>query len=222
MKKIISFSLWGCNEKYTVGALHNSDLLPDIYPDWVGRFHVSDSVPDDIIDKLSSYPHNEVVFIEEEGNWKNGLFWRFFAIDDPDVYVNLSRDTDSRLSIREKLCVDEFMASDKKFHNMIDHPYHNGIMGGMHGIKRGLISNMRELKSQWEKVDKWQTDQQFLNSVIYPIVKGNILLHDSINLDNFPCKLADYRFVGEVLDEHNNRDGAFEAYAEFLNNKSSL
>jgi hypothetical protein len=38
--------------------------------------------------------------------------------------------------MREKYCVDEFINSDKKFHRMLDHPWHNGIMGGMWGAKR--------------------------------------------------------------------------------------
>ena len=40
----------------------------------------------------------------------------------------LSRDCDSRLNKREKLAVDELLKSDKNFHIMRDHPWHNTEM----------------------------------------------------------------------------------------------
>ena len=38
MKKVISFSLWGDNPKYTIGAIKNAELIDTIYPGWIGRF----------------------------------------------------------------------------------------------------------------------------------------------------------------------------------------
>ena len=54
MKKIISFSLWGSNPKYTIGAIRNAELTPIIYPGWVSRFYCGLSVPINIINKLKS------------------------------------------------------------------------------------------------------------------------------------------------------------------------
>jgi len=39
MKKIVAFSLWGNNPKYTVGAVRNAELTPSIYPGWTARFY---------------------------------------------------------------------------------------------------------------------------------------------------------------------------------------
>ena len=36
--KVIAFSLWGDNPKYTLGALQNLSLAKLVYPDWVCRF----------------------------------------------------------------------------------------------------------------------------------------------------------------------------------------
>jgi len=210
-KKIISFSLWGNNPKYTIGALRNAELMPKIYPGWIARFYIGLSVPQDIIDNLKSFPNNEVIIMDESGDW-NSMFWRFMTIDEDDVTINLSRDTDSRLSMREKLCVDEFINSDKLFHNMIDHPWHAGIMGGMHGIKKGLVDNMSHLISQWSKTNQWQTDQQFLNSIIAPIASQSILLHDSIHLNNFPSERENYHFVGEIFDQDDNRGEHYSVF----------
>lgn len=199
MKKIISFSLWGENQKYTVGAIRNAELAKKIYPNWICRFYIGQSTPLDIINSLESMDNTEVIRMNEMGEW-NSMFWRFFPISDEDVDIMISRDCDSRLSEREKLCVDEFIASDKMFHTMRDHPYHDGIMGGMWGAKKGILSNMKELINSWPKTNKWQTDQSFLNAIIAPLVQDTMLLHDSIHLDNFPTRREDYKFVGEVYD----------------------
>lgn len=204
MKKIISFSLWGDNPKYTVGAIKNADLAVDVYPDWICRYYVGTSVPEEIINTLESKPNVEIVRMNENGEW-NSMFWRFLPIEEPDVDIMLSRDCDSRLSVREKLCVDEFINSDKMFHSMLDHPWHNGIMGGMWGAKNGILQNMRDLILSWPKTNQWQTDQSFLNAIINPIVSETILIHDSIHLRNFPTKREDYKYVGEVYESSDSR-----------------
>lgn len=204
MNKIISFSLWGDNPKYTVGALKNAELAFVIYPEWKCRYYVGKSVPIDIIKKLETYQNVELIKMEESGSW-NSMFWRFYAAGDPTVDIMISRDCDSRLSIREKECVDQFINSDKMFHSMIDHPFHGGIMGGMWGAKKGILGNIKELIDSWGKTDKWQTDQSFLNTVINPLVEGVTMTHDSINLRNFPSVREDYKFVGEIYDAGDNR-----------------
>ncbi len=199
MKKIISFSLWGTNPKYTHGALKNADLAEEIYPNWICRFYVGTSTPSDIITQLESKKNVEIVRMEEEGEW-NSMFWRFFPIGDDDTEIMLSRDCDSRLSLREKICVEEFINSDKHFHRMIDHPWHGGIMGGMWGAKKGILKNIKDLISSWPMTNKWQTDQSFLNAIVYPLVAHDLITHDSISMRNFPVKREDYKFVGESYD----------------------
>lgn len=197
MKKIISFSLWGDNPKYTIGAIKNANIALTIYPDWICRFYIGKSTPIDIIEELKTKKNVEVIEMEHQGEW-NSMFWRFLPISEDDVELMISRDCDSRLSMREKYCVDEFINSDKKFHRMLDHPWHNGIMGGMWGAKKGILSNMKNLIDGWSKTNEWQTDQSFLNTIIAPIVLETTLTHDSINLQNFPTKRENYNFVGEV------------------------
>jgi hypothetical protein len=53
MKKVISFSLWGDNPKYCVGAVRNAEIAPVHYPDWVCRFHVGKSVPTQYVEALA-------------------------------------------------------------------------------------------------------------------------------------------------------------------------
>ncbi len=99
--KVISFSLWGKKPMYTIGALRNAEIAKEIFPDWQCWFYVGSSCPDEIVDKLREKDNTQVYLMDEEGSW-NGMFWRFSPASDPNVDVVLSRDTDSRLSLREK------------------------------------------------------------------------------------------------------------------------
>ena len=212
MKKIISFSLWGDNPKYTVGAIKNAELIDTIYPGWIGRFYCGKSVPIDIIEILKTYTNVEVIEMEENGDW-SGMFWRFYACEDSDVMI--SRDTDSRLNLREKNAVDEWLNSDKDFHIMRDHPYHNVlILGGMWGVRNGILKNIVDLIKNYNKGDFWQVDQNFLREQIYPIVVNTSFVHDSYhNINswskNFSIERIDQEFVGDVFDEHNQRHSQY-------------
>jgi hypothetical protein len=208
MKKVISFSLWGDNPKYTIGAIENAEQSKTIYPDWICRFYCGKSVPLDIIKKLKSYDNVEVIEMDEDGDW-NGMFWRFYACEDADVMI--SRDTDSRLSVREKLAVDEWLESDKDFHIMRDHPYHNVlILGGMWGARNGILKDIISIINQYNKGNFWQVDQNFLREKIYPIIKDNSFIHDEfMKFENwsklFPSERKNKEFVGDVFDSNNVR-----------------
>jgi hypothetical protein len=212
MKKVISFSLWGDNPKYTIGAIRNAELTSIIYPGWISRFYCGESVPTEIIKTLISLPNTEVIMMDVDGDW-TGMFWRFYACEDSEIM--LSRDTDSRLSLREKLAVDEWLNSDKDFHIMRDHPYHNTeILGGMWGVRNGLLKNIKELINDYTKGDFWQVDQNFLREKIYPLVVNTSFVHDSYhNINswskNFSIERIDQEFVGDVFDEHNQRHSQY-------------
>ena len=208
MKKVISFSLWGDNPKYTIGAIRNAELTPIIFPGWISRFYCGLSVPTNIIETLKSLPHTEVIMMSVNGDW-SGMFWRFYACDDSDVM--LSRDTDSRLSNREKLAVDEWLNSDKDFHIMRDHPYHaTEILGGMWGVRNGLIKNIKTIIDDYVKGDFWQVDQNFLREKIYPLVVNHSFVHDSYlnynsNSKKFSSERINKEFIGDTFDENENR-----------------
>tara|TARA_R110000822_G_scaffold99126_4_gene223768 strand:+ start:2223 stop:2906 length:684 start_codon:yes stop_codon:yes gene_type:complete len=177
-KKVISFSLWGNNPKYTIGAIKNAKLALDIYKGWTCRFHVGKDVPSEIVDELRSLSNTEVLVKDGDCNW-TGMFWRFEDAADPSVSVMLSRDTDSRLTSREKAAVDEWLESNKSFHIMRDHPGHcTQIMGGMWGVKHPKLANIVEMISSYQKGDFWQVDQNFLARMVYPLIQDDSFVHD--------------------------------------------
>lgn len=204
-KKIISFSLWGDNPKYTVGAIKNAELAPIIYPDWNCRFYIAQTVPQAIADKLLELNHVEVVRLNSKQDWEASL-WRFYPADETDVAVMISRDTDSRLNWRERAAVDAWMTSDKLFHIMRDHPlHHSPIMAGMWGVKAGLFKDIKGMiKAYLALVNQshinYGIDQQFLANIIYPLVQDRSLVHDEIFAGKpFPTERYSCQFVGQAF-----------------------
>ena len=208
MTKVISFSLWGDNPTFNIGAIKNAEQALEIYPDFECWFYIhKDSVPTDTIDKLKNISNTRVFFKTGDLNKIKPMMWRFEAIDEPEVEIMLSRDTDTRFLLREKMAVDEWLASGKLFHIMRDHPHHGYcILGGMFGTKK------------LEKIPKWcdimdsfiqngprNYDQTFLKDYIYPEINNNSTIHASFNKYephsiDFPIKYCnECRFVGEYV-----------------------
>lgn len=196
MTKIISYSLWGNDTRYTLGAIRNAELAKEIYPDWDVHIYISDHVEEDIKSKLSDLQCTLIKF-EEKGDW-TGMFWRFFAADSQDIMI--SRDADSRLSYREKAAVDEWLASDKDFHIMRDHPYHAiPILGGMWGARNGILKGIKDVIHDYSKGNHWQVDQEFLKDVIYPLIKDCSYVHDPFFEGKpFPFPRNEKHFIGQA------------------------
>ena len=212
MKRLITFCLWGDDPFYLEGACKNAELAKEIYPEWICRYYVAGkNTPQETIDRLNAYDNTEVVVLDEEGS-HNFTMSRFTACDDEDVECFISRDTDSRLSVREREAVDEWMESDKNFHIMRDHPYHvTAIMAGMWGMKKTARINM---KSKIEKFirgkfheDKKGVDQAFLWGLIWPLAMEDNITHDPFYTENapFPTPERDPEamvyYVGECVNE---------------------
>lgn len=219
--KVITFSLWGNQNIYLTGTIKNIELAKDFYPDFFIWIYIhKETVPQDFINKLSIYNNVKIIF--KSGNLLEikPMMWRFEAIDDDDVEIMLSRDTDTRFLLREKLAVDEFINNDNYLlHIMRDHPWHmSKIQGGMFGVKKSdikwlpLINNVKQNNKQRDY------DQTFLNNVIYPLYINKMLIHASFNkfetniVKDFPIphKVNDYRFVGEYVFEDDTRDLKFK------------
>ena len=226
MKKIIAFSLWGDNKVYTYGTIENVILAKELYPGWVVKIHYNETVPENVINLLKKYDNVEL--IKHEGNQKkaSNTLWRFEELFSDNIII--VRDTDSRLNIREKAAVDEWLASDKDFHIMRDHKHHLvSILAGAFGARNGICntlcsfnntinynicpytffegSNVFNLFKQSlnEQNDTYMIDQKFLYHYVYPKILFNTVVHASYNkyepfAKDFPKTNYD-GFIGEVI-----------------------
>lgn len=206
--KYVSFSLWGNKEIYNLGAIRNAELMKDVYPDWKMVVFFDNSVPVDTIKKLQELNVETRLFIDIS---IYGMFWRFYALSIPDCEYAVFRDTDSRISLRESLAVKEWIESKKTLHVMRDHPFHRipagnnqlGILGGMWGIKNGVIP-ITDMIYNFHKSREhnYGNDQSFLKNV-YNILNNDRCTHDEFfEMKPFPIKREDRRFIGERIDEN--------------------
>ena len=203
--KLLNFAVWGSDPKYLLGGTKNAILAQEIYPDWKCRFYVSQEVPSPWAYSLKKIKNTEVVRIPKLGDWTFS-FNRFLAMSEQGIEVMVSRDADSRVCEREKAAVDEWLASDKGFHIMKDHPWHYTypILAGMFGCKSGTIKNISDQINSFSKIDWYHSDQEFLKQIIYPKIKDNVLIHDDWHATPYPLKRKGHKFVGQVFDGDDN------------------
>lgn len=217
--KVISFSLWGDKPTYTVGAVKNADLAARLFPNWMCVFYCWDSVPSDIIKELESRPNVLVRRVggEYDSTDSRGMFHRFLPADEEGVEYMMSRDTDSRLSDRERLAVEAWLASGADLHVMRDHPYHGvPMLGGMWGVKGGKLKGISRDMEEFEPSSDKGQDQAFLWEWVWDKVRDgelSVCIHDPFfQKTPFPAgatrgkENGGVTFIGQCFDENDNHN----------------
>jgi hypothetical protein len=176
MKQLIAYSLYGSEERYTIGAIKNAILAQRHFKGFTLRFYTGASVPESIKQTLRLFAH--VQLVEQPGPEDHrAKLWRFQALKDREYDVVLSRDADARLTHRERIAHEEFLASGLEFHIMKDHPTgHNyQISAGMFAARTRAISDDLQIA---EGSNYYTQDQDWLAAEIWPQIKANVLIHD--------------------------------------------
>ena len=201
MRKVISFGLYGNKDIYNIGAIENAKLVKQIYGDeWEGWFYICEKVDLQIVEEIRKYA--KVIIIKKDFWIKSGTFWRMLPIDEDDVEIMMVRDVDSRLTIKEKTLVDEWLKTDKKVHIIRDHSIHNfRFMACSFNIRKNGIKISELLKkNNVYNGERYLLDQLFLQGIYYPLIKNDVLIHDSYhkyndeNITSFP---RTSNFIGE-------------------------
>ena len=213
-QKVISFSLWGNNMNYCIGAIKNADLAKQFYPNFDCWFYIHQpTVPIETINELKTKKNVKIILNSYDLYTSKPMMWRFFPILDPEVELTMSRDTDSRILLREKLAVEEWIKSDSIFHIMRDHPHHQfKIPGGMFGIKKSHLSLYFNGMEKFKQYGVRNYDQDFLALEIYPKIIQSCMIHANFfKIENNLCKPfpipydKDYKFVGEYVYHDDSR-----------------
>ncbi|WP_295676188.1 hypothetical protein, partial [uncultured Mucilaginibacter sp.] len=200
-KNMIAFSLFGNDALYTANIEKVVKSYHELLPGWKCRVYVAKDVDAKHIDLLSSNGC-EVMIMEKTGVDARYTTWRFLAVEAGAEAV-IIRDLDSVPTQREKIMIEEWLAADKDFHIIRDHMHHNAlVMAGMWGIKKNDISIKKETRTHL-LTNTYGVDQVFLEKVIYPRFKNNVLVHD--RFPRFPDEdaiiipfTAEEGFIGEV------------------------
>ena len=187
-KYIISMSLYGAGKKYLRGALWNSKNYQIYFPGWTLRIYCSEDCPiqKELIDNGCQVIPQQI--IKELGS-DYPMLWRFKSLNDTLAKYIIIRDIDSKLNEKDAAATNEWIKSNYDFHIMRDKRAHFAfpILGGLWGIKGGLINNIDEIIEDWrggrqiqyhhENRTVW--DEHFLKDKIWPLIKNNYLEHSS-------------------------------------------
>jgi len=228
-KLVISFSLYGRAACYQTGALANIELARQIYPGWTCRFYVSQEIPEQFVSRLES-SGGEVVRRYRSRSWRpsaDPMLWRFLPASESGIDRLIVRDTDSRLTARERAAVEEWISSSRALHIMRDHPYHNQpILGGLWGCRGGILPNMERLIRRWEiyfvltggwVLHRRGWDQVFLGTMVYPRLKNDAMIHSSSTryigetTVPFPTPREGLSFVGESFRDQPSLEGRMKS-----------
>lgn len=214
MQRIISFSLWGKQDKYLQGAIENVKLQKEIYPGWTCRFYVDkETVPLSVLHDLNRL--DAEIFLRDNniGPQKQNctaIFWRYEVMTNEYIERFIIRDADSRLNWREKGCVDEWLKEKTSLHIMRDHPHHrhrivSGMWGGLN--KKTSRLNYYKLLQDWRKIHPRGNNQHFLAEKIYPKFSfWDRTIHDSFKFFRDERAVAkrfkrnDNYFVGQKIE----------------------
>jgi hypothetical protein len=181
-RNVIAFSIWGSQPRYLNGAVTNAVAIRYLYPGWTARFYTDESTPAGFVDALLANGA-QVVRVDGQPAASHGLFWRFRVEDDEEVDLFLVRDCDSVVNIKERWAVADWLRRGRAFHVMRDHPVHcELILAGMWGAHRGNVGDMAGRVAAFlaRPLGSLPTaDQHFTRSVLWPIVQGDVVVHDS-------------------------------------------
>lgn len=192
MSKVISFCLYGDKDLYCLGLIENINIINEKYYDWKIYVYYN-NIPDNIISILKNKENTYLFECEHKGYKWEGMFWRFYPIEDENIDYFLSRDADSRISDREMDLVNYWILSNKSFHIIRDHPCHGiEILGGTFGVNlkkfkelhinydfKGINYYKEHYYNIYNKDIEKQPDQYFLQEIVYPIIKYDNITHIS-------------------------------------------
>ena len=161
--KVFSFCLYGTEPNYYTGLLENIQIIKQYYPDFTIMVYKGFCDPSWVI------PEGVVVDNTNREGAINALL-RFIPLNYADV--GFVRDADSRVDARDRWCIDAFLRSNKSYHSIRDHFWHQSkLMAGTFGWKRPMT-----LMIPTHEVG-YGFDEQFLAQAVYESVKSDLLVH---------------------------------------------
>jgi len=154
--------------------------------------------------------------------------WRLLAANDEYVDYFLVRDADARVSEREAAAVREWLSiagrQQYAIHCIRDHPKHvdqaivDGLWGGRPRLLKQLLKHDiarmidRTISNVPSSANWLNAMTNFLNQVLWPLVKNTTLCHDSVSpcdrwttstfRRQFPSSREGEEYVGQKFDAY--------------------
>jgi hypothetical protein len=208
MKKVISFTLFGYEPKYYIGAEKNVEVNQTLLPDWntVIYYH-PEMTRMDSVEKLSSMGATLIdvsdIIIGNKTPKDFPFFWRFLAFLNDDI--TLVRDLDSRVSDREVEYINRWLKNGKDYFIIRDHPWHSPVPSGLYGIKGKKVEFENHFNSFVGNSDlRWGTDQEILHEYMKDIPLENVEYCGFDRPETYIPRVNKEFFIGMQLDENDN------------------
>ncbi|KAK2144348.1 hypothetical protein LSH36_766g03157 [Paralvinella palmiformis] len=225
---VISMSLYGNNIDKLYGAMRYAQLAAVLYPNWRMRFYTRNFTIHDmnvpkvlrIVVRKLELSGSEIIRLDDDfTSTVPPSLWHYLISDDLNVDTFIVRDTDMRPSEREAVILDDWLKSKSAWYCMRDHPRHApvalvpALVGGSPMLLKPLFSQ------SWKTMMfGYNSDVQFLNEVIWPVVKKDSLCHDSVS-----CAAWPYSIPFPVLRKENDFVGQiYDANDELLNSTNTM
>jgi len=206
--KYISFSLFGTDLKYYVGAEKNVLLNNQLLPDWntIIYYHPNNFR----IEFLKKLKDKGAIMVDVSNITIGGrpsedfpFFWRFLSFLNDGM--TLSRDLDSRMSNREVEYIRQWEKNNEDYFIIRDHPWHSPYPSGLFGIRRKLPEfekHFNEYISSNNLV--WGADQDILEKYMINKNEDNVLYFGYDKLETYIPRDDEEFFIGMQLDEFDN------------------
>jgi hypothetical protein len=211
--KVFSFCLYGEQSFYYTGLLENIRIIQTYYPDFDIYVYLGECDPSWVL------PDSVHVVRTEKAGPINMLF-RYNAGGFSDI--GFVRDADSRITERDRWCIDSFLRSPYKYHVIRDHIWHKSkIMGGLFGWKASF-----HVEFDPNHPSGYGYDEHILSNQLYPKIRDETLIHTNINgyieehTERITIPHRDSRdFVGNV---YKNDIPEFEYFVDAVSHVATL
>jgi len=202
--KLISYSLFNHPSSenfermaYIRGFYFNARMNNLLYPDWRTHLEVDKITYTEyqgLFDWLVSNNNLDLKVNDAMPKLCEGMLWRMAPIFTNDVSHVLCRDTDAITTYREAWIVQHWIESGKAVQAILDNKAHSGLMGGMIGVntsKFKALTGYQSFDQMISGLDLWQrgSDQHFLNQVINPKVRGDLMVSNALPAIDFKGNL---------------------------------
>lgn len=203
--KVIATALDGPDWRLMAGAVRNSEIARDVFPDWQFRVYIrpaakgaaaNQQVPQEVIERLrangAAVVRLDAAAAAAGGVQVDSAMWPLAVVEDAKVERFVLRDVGSRLGLRDRAALDDWESSKLPFHVMRDHVTHtHAVMGGMWGAVKGPhLAPIRSGLKAYSKGSRQaaaspaspgNSSAVFLQEVVWPAMTSSkgIRQHDS-------------------------------------------
>lgn len=212
-KNIISFSLYNSLPLYNEGAIENIYEAQEFFPKWRCKFYVDETSY--ILTKLIELAKKNIcdVIVRPKPKGVEAMLWRLETISDPNINYIIIRDTDQRISDKDRAITEDWIKRGNIAYRIKETDGHDrlDLLGGGFGVKGGLGFKVLESIQNWlykyrtceigERkygdipkiryfgLDKaklfYGADQLYISECLWPLIKHDCITY-GYNAEPFP------------------------------------